>query len=160
MSTVINYHLRYWWAFRRHLCIWQCKHNHTSHWIQKWMAVTGDSSYRWWDAFCPVVHPTEMKENEKGSKASGLPRFRGRPCLLSHRWAVFRRAGLLSIDRDLHWAEIAPYCKVWVKKGGSWAMYQPAFEALRNSGAECKERKPGMQKEERGRQFLRSYKTA
>lgn len=39
-------------------------------------------------------------------------------------------------------------------------MRHPAFEALSNSGAECKEGKLDMQKEERWRQFLRSYKPA
>lgn len=48
----------------------------------------------------------------------------------------------------------------WDERGGSWAMRHPAFEALSNSGAECKEGKLDMQKEERWRQFLRSYKPA
>lgn len=37
---------------------------------------------------------------------------------------------------------------------------QPAFEALSNSGAGCKEGKLDMQRGERWRQFLRSYKPA
>lgn len=90
-----------------------------------------------------------------------MARFRGKSCLFSHRRAVFQNtaeeAGLPSTDRDLQRAEIALYRKAWVKKQGPWVMHLPVFEALSNNGAEGKEGKRGTQKEERWRQFLRSY---
>jgi len=92
-----------------------------------------------------------------------MPRFRGRSCLFSHSKAAFQNtaweAGLLSKHRGQR-AEIALYCKVWMKKQGPWIMHLPVSQALCNNGAEGKGGNWGMQKEERWRQFLRSCEPA